>query len=50
MVKGFIIYKNGKIPFVIDKYRMELFTDDKILNDFMQEHCEFPYKSRVMAT
>ena len=26
MVKGFIIYKNGKIPFVIDKYRMELFT------------------------
>ena len=31
MVKGFIIYKNGKIPFVIDKYRMELFTDDKIL-------------------
>ena len=25
MVKGFIIYKNGKIPFVIDKYRMELF-------------------------
>lgn len=38
MVKGFIIYKNGKIPFVIDKYRMELFTDDKILNDFMQEH------------
>ena len=38
MVKGFIIYKNGKIPFVIDKYRMELFTDDKILNGFMQEH------------
>ena len=38
MVKGFIIYKNGKIPFVIDKYRMELFTDEKILNDFMQEH------------
>lgn len=38
MVKGFILYKNGKIPFVIDKYRMELFTDDKILNDFMQEH------------
>ena len=28
MVKGFIIYKNGKIPFVIDKYRMELFTDE----------------------
>ena len=28
MVKGFILYKNGKIPFVKDKYRMELFTDD----------------------
>lgn len=38
MVKGFILYKKGKIPFVIEKYRMELFTDDKILNDFMQEH------------
>ena len=38
MVKGFILYKNEKIPFVIDKYRMELFTDDKILNDFMQEY------------
>lgn len=38
MVKGFILYKNGKIPFVIERYRMELFTDDIILNDFMQEH------------
>ena len=27
MVKGFIIYKNGKIPFVIDKYRMETSLD-----------------------
>jgi hypothetical protein len=32
MVKGFILYKNEKIPFVIEKYRMELFTDDEILN------------------
>lgn len=26
--KGFILYKNGKIPFVIRDYRMELFSDD----------------------
>lgn len=34
MVKGFIFFHDGKIPFVIDNYRMELFTDDKLLEDF----------------
>lgn len=38
MVKGFVFFKNDKIPFVIDKYRMELFTDKPILNDFCKEY------------
>lgn len=38
MVKGFIFFKAGKIPFVIENYRMELFTDDELLNDFMKEY------------
>ncbi|MEG2054878.1 MAG: hypothetical protein RRY79_01510 [Clostridia bacterium] len=37
MLKGFIHYKNGRIPFVIEKYRMELFTDDSLLTDFMKD-------------
>ena len=38
MVKGFIDFRDGKIPFVIENYRMELFTDDDILNDFSKEY------------
>ena len=38
MVKGFIFFKAGTIPFVIENYRMELFTDDELLNDFMKEY------------
>ena len=38
MVKGFIHYKEGKIPFVIDNYSMELFTDDPLLSDFTKEY------------
>ncbi|MHB1154032.1 MAG: hypothetical protein ACYCWE_20425 [Eubacteriales bacterium] len=38
MVKGFIFYQHGKIPFVIDKYIMELFTDDSLLSDFTKEY------------
>ena len=38
MVKGFIFFHDGKIPFVIDNYRMELFTDDKLLEDFTKEY------------
>lgn len=38
MVKGFISFRNGKIPFVIENYRMELFTDDSLLDDFCKEY------------
>ena len=38
MVKGFVFFKEGKIPFVIENYRMELFTDDHLLNDFSKEY------------
>ena len=38
MVKGFIHYKNGRIPFVLSDYRMELFTDDQLLSDFCKEY------------
>lgn len=38
MVKGLIDYREGKIPFVIENYRMELFSDDELLNDFCKEH------------
>lgn len=38
MDKGFVFYKDGKIPFVIENYRMELFTDDSLLVDFCKEY------------
>lgn len=38
VVKGFVFFKKGKIPFVIENYRMELFTDDSILSDFTKEY------------
>lgn len=38
MIKGFISYKEGKIPFVINEYRMELFTDGDLLKDFAKEY------------
>lgn len=38
MTKGFIIYQSGRLPFVIDNYRMELFTDDNLLSDFTKEY------------
>ena len=38
MIKGFIFFKNGRIPFVIKEYRMELFTDDELLKDFSKEY------------
>ena len=38
MVKGFIDFKGGKIPFVIENYCMELFTDDDLLKDFSKEY------------
>ncbi len=38
MIKGFIFFKEGKIPFVIKEYRMELFTDDNLLKEFAKEY------------
>lgn len=38
MVKGFVFFRDGKIPFVIEDYCMELFTDDNLLKDFTKEH------------
>lgn len=38
MIKGFIHYKDGRIPFVIQDYRMELFTDDPIIHEFTKEY------------
>lgn len=38
MIKGFVFFKEGKIPFVIENYRMELFTDDGLLNDFSKKY------------
>ena len=38
MFKGFINYKESKIPFVIDDYIMELFTEDFALQNFINEH------------
>ena len=36
--KGFILYKNGKIPFVIRDYRMELFSDNSLINEYCKEY------------
>lgn len=38
MVKGFIFFRDGKMPFVIENYRMELFTDDSLLDNFCKEY------------
>lgn len=38
MIKGFIFFKEGKIPFVANEYRMELFTDDDLLTEFSREY------------
>ena len=38
MSKGFISVRDGKIPFVIEDYRLELFTDDELLKEFSKEY------------
>lgn len=38
MNKGFITFRDGKIPFVIEEYRLELFTDDELLQEFSKEY------------
>lgn len=45
MFKGIIDFNHGKIPFVIEDYRMELFSDDSILDDFYKE---FNYKKNYI--
>lgn len=38
MLKGFIFFGEGKIPFVVENYRMELFADDDLLKEFTKEY------------
>lgn len=38
MIKGFVFFKEGQIPFVIENYRMELFTDNSLMNDFSKKY------------
>ncbi len=39
MLKGFINYKNEPIPFVMENYRMELFSsNEELLNEYIEEH------------
>lgn len=38
MIKGFISFKDNKIPFVIENHRMELFSDSGITKDFAKEY------------
>lgn len=38
MLKGFIDYKNGKIPFVVEGYIMELFSDANLIRAFANEY------------
>ena len=37
VIKGFIDYSNGKIPFVLEKYKLELFGADELLKTFIKE-------------
>lgn len=38
MGKGFVFFRDGKIPFVIEDFRLELFTDDELLMEFSKEY------------
>ncbi len=40
MKKGFLKYKDHKIPFVINDFCVELFSDDHILEDFRKEYLD----------
>ena len=35
---GFVHYKNSKIPFIINNYQMNLFSDEPALTDFIKEY------------
>ncbi len=38
MFKGLIDYQNGKIPFIIDNYQMDLFSENELLTQFAKEY------------
>lgn len=38
IIKGFVYYNSGKIPFVLDNYKMELFGESELINAFIKEH------------
>lgn len=39
VLKGFINYKNERIPFVMENYKMELFSlNEELLSEYMAEH------------
>ena len=38
MIKGFVFFKNGRIPFVIIDNCMELFSDDDLMSEFTKEY------------
>ena len=38
VIKGFIDYNNGKIPFVLQKYKLDLFGSDELIKTFIKEH------------
>lgn len=38
MPKGFVFFRDGKLPFVLEEHRLELFTDDELLQDFTKEN------------
>lgn len=37
-IKGFVNYNNGKIPFVLEKYNLELFSDNELIKNFLKEY------------
>jgi len=38
MFKGLIDYQNGKIPFIIDNYQMNLFSEKELVTLFVKEY------------
>lgn len=38
MIKGVIDYNGGKIPFVIDDYKMDLFSESELVSQFTKEY------------
>ena len=37
-IKGFVNYNNGKMPFVLEKYNLELFSDNELIKNFLKEY------------